>query len=91
MPVFVSLSQAPSLNHRCFAPIVSESSDSELVALKSTLELDHTEPVVVGRLGLVHPVSVKESCTAEIANCGFVEHKVDNLHFEATATTCHGL
>ena len=67
-----------------------ETCRSELVALDSAVEVNLTEPVVVGALGLVLSDAVEECCSAEVHCCGLLEHEVDCLEFEATATACHG-
>ena len=59
---------------------------SELVALKSSVEVDLSKPVVVGGLGGVPAVRVEDSSAAEIHCNGLVEHEVDKLEFETTAT-----
>lgn len=61
---------------------------SDLVALKSSLELDLAEPVVVGLLGLVVSVGVESGSTSEVELEGSVQHCIDNHLFGGEAT-CH--
>jgi hypothetical protein len=50
---------------------------SDLFALESSLELNSTEPVVVGFLGLVISVGKEEASSAEVKLEGLVTYCVD--------------
>jgi len=51
---------------------------SDLVTFNASLELDLAEPVVVGRLCLVPPVPVENSCATEVGMHWFVQQEVDD-------------
>lgn len=63
--------------------------NSDLASVKSSLELDFTEPVVVGSLGLVVSQGVQSYCSSDVSVHWFVQKEVDHLLFKA-ASACHG-